>query len=210
MLLENIPPDFVTNIILYGYLIVFLLVFLQEVGIPNPIPNELVLIFSGYLSFKGLLKIPLVVLSAITGDLLGSGILFSLFFFFGKTIMARKPGWIPISQQKLNKLSGKIQRKGFAGIFIGRISPFIRGYVAVLLGLMNYPVKRYGLVLLPTAALWACFYVCAGFLIGPYWSLVSVYLSGIQLYMGFIPLSVFLIIVFIQVFKYFSARMRAA
>jgi membrane protein DedA with SNARE-associated domain len=41
---------YVTN---YGYLAVSILVFLQESGIPNPIPNEILLIFSGYMCYSG-------------------------------------------------------------------------------------------------------------------------------------------------------------
>jgi membrane protein DedA with SNARE-associated domain len=37
----------------YGYLAIFLLVLLQELGLPNPVTNEFVLLFSGYLAFPG-------------------------------------------------------------------------------------------------------------------------------------------------------------
>ncbi len=47
------PEDVVYYVTRYGYLAIFILVFLQEIGMPNPFPNELLLIFSGYLTFKG-------------------------------------------------------------------------------------------------------------------------------------------------------------
>ena len=68
-------------IINYGYLAIFALVFLQEVGIPNPVPNELVLIFSGYLAFKGILYLPLVILAAVSADFIGTNILYFTFYF---------------------------------------------------------------------------------------------------------------------------------
>jgi len=40
-------------ILKYGYIAIFSLVFLQEIGVPNPVPNEVVLLFSGYLSSVG-------------------------------------------------------------------------------------------------------------------------------------------------------------
>ena len=175
LFMQNIPPDFLQSVIKYGYLIIFVLVFLQEVGFPNPIPNELVMVFSGYLGYTGMLKIPLVILVALFGDLLGSGILYAVFFFFGKTIMAHKPRWLPISQKKIDKLSMKFKKQGLTAVIIGRLSPFIRGYVSVLMGLMNFPAKKYVWVLCGTAVFWAFFYVMTGFLIGPYWKLVSTY-----------------------------------
>ena len=173
--MQNIPPDFLQSVIKYGYLIIILLVFLQEVGFPNPIPNELVMVFSGYLCYTGMLKVPFVILVALLGDLLGSGILYAVFFFFGKKIMKKKPRWLPISQKKIDKLAAKFQKQGISAVIIGRLSPFIRGYVSVLMGLMNYPAKKYLWILVGTAIFWACFYVLTGYLIGPYWKLVSTY-----------------------------------
>ena len=45
----------------YGYWAIFILVFLQEAGLPNPIPNELVLGFSGFLSTQNRLEIPSII-----------------------------------------------------------------------------------------------------------------------------------------------------
>jgi len=204
--MQNIPTDFVQNIVKYGYLIIIMLVFLQEVGFPNPIPNEFVLLFSGYLGFTGMLNIPLVLLSAIAGDLLGSGILFSLFFLFGKTIMKRKPRWFPISHKKIHKLSQLLQHKGITGVLIGRISPFIRGYVSVLMGLINFPAKRYFLVLLTTSIFWACFYVLTGYLLGPYWSLFSDYIPKKWSNGGFIVLAILFLIGIYLFIKHLTAK----
>ena len=55
------PEEVVYYITGYGYLAIFILVFLQEIGMPNPFPNELLLIFSGYLSFRGILFFPLAI-----------------------------------------------------------------------------------------------------------------------------------------------------
>ena len=56
------PPTFSAYIIKYGYLAIFSLVFLQEIGVPNPVPNELVLLFSGYLTSTGKLNFTAVLI----------------------------------------------------------------------------------------------------------------------------------------------------
>jgi membrane protein DedA with SNARE-associated domain len=43
------PPELILYITKYGYIAIFVLIFLQEIGAPNPIPNEFVLLYSGYL-----------------------------------------------------------------------------------------------------------------------------------------------------------------
>ena len=139
-------PYFLDFVSQYGYFAVFLLVFLQEIGFPNPIPNELVLLFSGFLSFTGMLNFGLVIASAIVGDIISSTVLFFVFYKFGTIILDKKPKWIPISEAKIRKLSLKMNEKGLWAIFIGRVSPFIRGYVSVLSGLIRINYKDYLLI----------------------------------------------------------------
>jgi membrane protein DedA with SNARE-associated domain len=156
----------------YGYLAIFLLVLLQEVGVPTLIPNELVLLFSGYLSATGVLNLPLVVLSVVGGDLLGSSTLFLLFYFFGKIILQRKPKWIPLPEKRIRNIRNKINASGQSGIFVGRLTPFIKGYVTVLCGLMRVSPRRYAITLLSTSFIWALGYTCCGYFIGPYWKFI--------------------------------------
>ncbi|MDD2797232.1 MAG: DedA family protein [Bacteroidales bacterium] len=205
--MQILSSDFIHNLTLYGYYILFILVFLQEVGVPSPLPNELVMIFSGYMVFQGKLHLFYAILSAFAGDILGSTILFIAFYFFGKQIMSRKPSWIPISESKLNKLSQRLQSFGSAGFFLGRLSPFIRGYVSVISGLMNVSPKRFLPIIGATASLWATFYILAGYLLGPYWGKVSGYLNEIPLYLGFIPLTIFVGYI---LFKLIQNRIAAA
>lgn len=199
--MQQLSSDFIQNLSQYGYLIIFLLVFLQEVGVPSPLPNELVLLFSGYMAYSGKLHIIYIILSALSGDILGSTILFTVFYFFGKRIMANKPRWIPIPEAKLAKLSDKLQKMGITGVFLGRLSPFIRGYVSVLCGLMNYVPRRYALIISITAPVWASFYVISGFLLGPYWKSVSHYVSDIPMYIGLVPLSLCVCYITYQIIK---------
>jgi membrane protein DedA with SNARE-associated domain len=69
-------PTLSAYIITYGYIAIFSLVFLQEIGIPNPVPNEVVLLFSGYLSSVGKLDYITVLIAVIAADAIGSSLLY--------------------------------------------------------------------------------------------------------------------------------------
>jgi len=191
----------VLHISQYGYLAIFVLIFLQEVGVPNPIPNELVLLFSGYLSFTGTLNPTLVILCAIAGDLLGSTILFVAFYFFGKFILNRKPQWIPLPRKRLERVYKKIRASGQSGIFIGRLTPFIKGYVSVLSGFMRIAPAKYAITLLLTSSIWALAYVSCGYLAGPYWELITRNSHTIQYFVLSIAAAVIAIVLILQLFK---------
>jgi membrane protein DedA with SNARE-associated domain len=164
------PEDIVYYVTRYGYLAIFILVFLQEVGFPNLFPNELLLIFAGYLSFTKILILPFVILTAMSADFIAANILYFLFYKTGGYIMNKKPKWFPLSSGFINRLSSKISKKGNLNIFIFRITPFTRGYTSVISGLIHVNPKIFLPIIISSGITWACFWVITGHVIGPFWS----------------------------------------
>lgn len=165
--------EIVDFIIAYGYLAIFILVFLQETGMPNPVPNELVLLFSGYLSFKGILYLPFIILTVISADFIGTIILYFIFYLTGTQLLQKKPKWIPFPTDLVNRLTGKISNGTQLNIFIFRLTPFTRGYTSVITGLLQIRPAVFLPIALVSAATWASFYVIIGNYIGPSWNLLT-------------------------------------
>ena len=187
------PKDLIVYITQYGYLAIFLLVFLQEIGAPNPIPNELVLLFSGYLIFLGVLSFPIVILSAVTADFICSSILHTTFYFSGSYLLQTKSKWLPIPTRTINRLMERTTKSGLSGIYIGRLTPFIRGYTSVIAGLLQIKSKTFLPIALVTASVWVTVYVTAGILLGPFWNHVIANIPNIR----YVLLLIFCIILLI-------------
>lgn len=167
------PADVIQFIARYGYLAIFILVFLQESGFPNPIPNELVLLFSGYLIYSGIFKIYNVILVALIADFLGTSILYFTFRAFGIQILKRKPRWIPISRNRIELFSRSLSEGGLPTIFICRLTPFIRGYTSVISGLLHIRIKHFLTIAILSASLWASAYIVIGWILGPWWKQIE-------------------------------------
>lgn len=165
------PPELADYILKYGYLIIFALVFLQEIGVPNPVPNELVLLFSGYLASTGQLSIFSVLLTVMAADFIGTTILYIVFYFLGEKILAMNLKWLP--KEKINKIMGRISEKGRWGIFLGRLIPYLRGYTSVAAGLLRIKPKFFLPTVFGTALLWSGGYAFAGKLLGSKWESVA-------------------------------------
>jgi membrane protein DedA with SNARE-associated domain len=165
------PEELVYYVTRYGYLAILILVFLQEIGMPNPFPNELLLLFSGYLSFKGLLFLPFIILTALSADFVGTSLLYFLFYKTGTAIIQKKPKWIPISISMINRLSSKISSGGLFSIYIFRLTPFTRGYTSVITGLIQVKPRVFLPIAFISALTWASVYVLTGHLIGPFWNI---------------------------------------
>jgi len=189
------PTELAHYITEYGYWAIFSLVFLQEIGVPNPVSNELVLIFSGYLAWSGLLSFPLVFLTAVAGDVIGTTLLYTIFYHFGEYILAHKPRWIPISREHIEKLTERVSKKGWWGIFVGRLTPFLRGYVSVAAGLIGIPPGTFLPTVLGSALLWSGGYVVIGKIVGPYWQATASRVGHIELFIliGFVIAGFFIL-----------------
>jgi membrane protein DedA with SNARE-associated domain len=174
------PDEVVYWVTNYGYLAIFILVFLQEIGMPNPVPNELLLMFSGYLSFKSILYFPYVILTVVAADFTGTNILYFLFYTAGSFILRKKPKWIPLSSKMIEKLSARISKGGQLSIYIFRLTPFTRGYASVITGLLQIRPFVFLPLALMSAVTWALIYVVTGYFIGPSWQLFSSNISGFK------------------------------
>lgn len=172
------PQELTAYITQYGYFAIFALVFLQEIGIPNPVPNELVLLFSGYLASEGLLSFPLLFLTVVFADFIGTSLLYFVFYSFGKKLLEKKPRWLPIHKGHIERLGSFISKKDWWGIYLGRLIPYVRGYASVAAGLLQLKPRIFLTMVLLSAATWSGGYALAGKIMGPYWETVAEKIGG--------------------------------
>jgi len=190
------PEEVVYYITRYGYLAIFIILFLQEVGVPNPVPVELLLIFTGYLSFKGLLYLPFVIITAITADFIGANILYFIFYVSGTFLIKNKPRWIPISEKKITRFTEKINNGGWLSIFLFRLISLTRGYTSVVTGLLRIKPRIYLPIVIISAFTWTMVYALLGFILGPSWNNI---VKNIDSY-KFVMFGILLIILCISIF----------
>lgn len=162
------PAALAAYILAHGYSAIFGLVFLQEIGVPNPVPNELVLLFSGYLAWTGAFRFPLIFGAAVAADFLGTSLLYGAFYFFGGEIVARFPKILPLD--RIERFTKKLAAEEYWSIFAGRLLPYVRGYVSVAAGLLRVPPRIFFPSVLFSAVVWSGGYVAAGRLLGPEWA----------------------------------------
>lgn len=165
-------PELACYITTYGYVAVFLFVFLQELGVPNPVTNELVLIFCGYLAYTHVLNFYKVIAVSVSADFIGTSILYFIFYSFSKWITEHSPRWLPITGKTIERLKKHVLRRGLLSIYLGRLTPFLRGYVSVAAGMVHIPRKTFLTTVILSAITWSGGLVVLGFLLGPYWNSV--------------------------------------
>jgi membrane protein DedA with SNARE-associated domain len=160
-------PELAFYISKYGYAAILAIIILQEIGMPSPIPVELLVFFTGYLSYKGLIYLPYVIITAITADLAGAGIIYVIFYTSGIFLIKKRPRWFPVSENKIRLFQEKINNGGWISIFLFRLVSLSRGYAAVVSGLLHLNLRIYVPTVIMSAMVWTSFYAILGFVLGP-------------------------------------------
>lgn len=164
----------------YGYPAIFLLVLLQELGVPNPVTNEFVLLFSGYLAFAGVLNLWMVLLVAVSADFIGTTILYGVFYRWGGSIIGRRPRWLPISPAQIERIAETLSKRRQWGIYVARLIPFLRGYASVAAGMLPIQPRIFVPAVVISAITWSGGYVLAGRFLGPYWEQAAVRVGRLE------------------------------
>jgi membrane protein DedA with SNARE-associated domain len=134
-------PDLSELLQHWGYVGIFIVVLLGNVGFP--VPEESVLALAGYLVHEGKLRLPLTlavgVLSAAIGDNAG----YWLGRRLGRPAIERYGQRVGITQTRLETIARFVQRYGAPGVFAARFIPGIRVLAGPLAGAGGFPASRF-------------------------------------------------------------------
>jgi membrane protein DedA with SNARE-associated domain len=140
---------FISN---YGYAAIFLLSILQSCCIPTS--SELTLGFAGLLASQGKLSLPAVILVATAGEVVGAYIAWFIGRYGGRAAVDRYGKYILLTHHDLDRAEDWYDRHGNMGVFIGRLLPVIRNFVAVTAGVAEVPLVRFGLLTAAGSLIW--------------------------------------------------------
>ena len=155
----------------YGYLGIFFLLMFGIIGLP--IPDEVLLTFSGYLVFKGQLALAPTIASAFLGSICGV----SVSYIFGRTggsFLVRKYGsWFYVTQEKIDRVHEWLEHVGKWGLFIGYFIPGVRHLSALVAGTSRLRYPLFAAYAYAGGLFWSSTFISAGFLLGKEWIKIS-------------------------------------
>lgn len=138
----------------YGYLVVFLLVMLESIGVP--VPGETALIGAAlYAGSTGKLEIWGVIAVAIAGAIIGDNIGFSIGRYGGARLLLRHGHKIGLHEGRLKIGIWLFRRHGGKVVFWGRFVSILRTYAAFLAGTNQMAWPRFLVFNAAGAVVWA-------------------------------------------------------
>lgn len=160
----------------YGYIALFLSLFLGIVGLP--INDETLVMLAGFVASRGILKPIPAFLVTYLGVLSGMNIGFVLGRLLGDGVLDRIGRRSVRLRRQVVRAQTWLDRYGAAVILVTYYVPGVRHVVPYLVGVGRMSYQRYALVAFSGGLVWTALFFVAGYLVGEKWQEVAAVLAN--------------------------------
>jgi membrane protein DedA with SNARE-associated domain len=108
-----------------------------------PLPSELIMPFAGFLVFEGQMKLVWVATAGAIGCNVGSLVAYEIGCYGGRPLVERYGRWILMGRRELDWADRFFARWGYLAVFIARLLPVIRTFIALPAGIARMPRIRF-------------------------------------------------------------------
>jgi membrane protein DedA with SNARE-associated domain len=116
----------------WGYFAIVFVVTLGNVGLP--VPEESILVLSGYLAWRGELRLSLVIVVGIISAVIGDNIGFWIGRKYGRRVIERYGPRVLVTPERLESASRFVSRYGAWAVFVARFMAGLRFLAGPLAG----------------------------------------------------------------------------
>ncbi|MFI5210292.1 MAG: VTT domain-containing protein [Gemmatimonadales bacterium] len=146
-----------------------------------PIPSDVMTVLAGFISRHGVTNPWLVFVSAWAGSVAGAAAVYYASLRFGRTFFTGPVGRRLLPPEALATMEREYLRLGVAGIFVCRLVPWVRSFVAPFAGLVALTPARALLPMALASALWIGGLTWLGSTLGAEWQSILAFLRQLNL-----------------------------
>ncbi len=139
-----------------------MIMFVEELGIPSPVPSDLLMLLAGIGSREGTYPFWIMILVQEAATLLGTIGLYLFTQRVGRSAVERYGWLIHLGPTSLDRAEVLLQRSGWRAILIGRLVPGLRIVTPIAAGVFGVPFRQF----FPAVAIGALLYILAFNLVG--------------------------------------------
>ncbi len=145
----------------------YLVIFLEEIGIPLPAPGDIAITYGGYLTTRGTIPYPLAYVAVVAGAVMGSAVNMTLSRRYGRRFVRRFGPILGITDEKMARAEALFKRYGPWAIIVGRHVPGFRIVLSAISGILLVPYRVFIPCVAVSATIWAAIFLELGRLLGP-------------------------------------------
>lgn len=143
----------------------FLLVLIEEAGVPIPVPGDTLVAFAGMRHHQTLGYVAAVLFTSSAAVFLGSSALYWIMRRGGRPFLEKYGKYIHLSQKRLERMEQWFNRRGPLAIVYGRLIPGLRVPTTIMAGLSGVRYSVYAPTAAVAAVIWSAVYFWLGALL---------------------------------------------
>lgn len=140
-----------------------------------PLPSEVIMPFSGFLVAQGRFSLLLVAFAGAIGCNLGSAVAYAVGYYGGPPFVRRFGRWLWLSEHELEMAHRFFERRGDITVFIARLLPVIRTFIALPAGVARMPQLRFHVYTFLGSFPWCLALAYLGMKAGQHWDYLRPY-----------------------------------
>jgi membrane protein DedA with SNARE-associated domain len=183
-ILEVLGRFIISVISATGYTGVVLLMGIESACIP--LPSEVIMPFSGYLVSTGRFRLWAVALAGALGCNLGSLVAYYVGSLGGRPLVEKYGRYLLVTQHDLAMADRFFARYGDWAVFIARLLPVIRTFIAFPAGLSRMNVVRFHVYTFLGSLPWCWMLAFAGLKLGQRWTTLRLYFHRFDTVLGIV------------------------
>lgn len=141
-----------------------------------PLPSELIMPFAGYLVYTGSMKLLWVATAGAIGCNLGSLIAYEIGYYGGRPLVERYGRWVLMGRRELDWADRFFNRWGYLAVFVARMLPVVRTFIALPAGIARMPRLRFHVYTFLGSWPWCFLLAWIGMKMGENWRQLGKYL----------------------------------
>ena len=167
-IIEILSGFIVATISTLGYSGVVLLMAIESACIP--LPSEIIMPFSGYLVSRGELNLWGVSIAGAVGCVLGSLVAYWVGMYGGRPLIEKYGRYILLSRHDLDLADRWFEKYGEAIVFVSRLLPAIRTFIAFPAGVARMNLTRFVIYTFAGSLPWCLALAYVGQKLGEQWN----------------------------------------
>src|SRR5437762_4115575 len=149
-----------------------------------PLPSELIMPFAGYLVYEGQMNLWWVATAGAIGCNLGSLIAYEIGAYGGRPLVERYGRWILLSKHELDVAERFFFRWGGGAVFVARMLPVIRTFIALPAGIARMPRLKFHIYTFLGSWPWCFVLAYVGMKLGSNWRSIGKYFHQMDTVIG--------------------------
>ncbi len=174
----------------YGLIAIFVVMLLKEIGIPVPIPGDLIMLAAAAQAAIGKIDLLQAFGAILLAMVVGAWIQYLLVRLLGRPFLYRFGRYVGLTEERLDRVAETIRRGGVPAISVSLVTPGVRIATVPACGLAELPYRSFFTGVIVGSGVFLALHFVIGYVGGP---LVNAVMSVINMPMLALIVAFFLV-----------------